>query len=127
KRDGSKLLRLYPNTSDSFYISAQMNRTGAPLFSYWESIGGSRGPVVYSTAGLGDGNWHEVQIYVRHNSPGQRDGAVRVWVDGTIHQEAEGIKSVVDGGRWYPLYVMSNWSNNPGWEHDSNNHVYWDK
>lgn len=127
KTDGGKLLRLYPGTSDSYYMSALMNRLGAPLFSYWESIGGVRGPVVYTVNGrLGDGSWHEVQIYVRHNTPGQRDGAVRVWVDKTVYQEAEGIKSVVDGGLWYPLYVMSNWSNNPGWEHDANNHVYWD-
>jgi hypothetical protein len=127
RKDGQKLLRLYSATSESFFMSARMNVTDGPMFAYWESIGGGGGARTYGDGTkLGDGKWHEVEIYIRHNSPGQLDGATKIWLDGAMLLQAEGITSVVPSGKWYPLYVMSNWSNNPGWEHDADNHAYWD-
>jgi hypothetical protein len=49
-----------------------------------------------------------------------------VWIDGGLKQEATHIVTVAPGHQWGPLYLMSNWSNNPGWEHGASNHVYWD-
>jgi hypothetical protein len=123
--DGAKFLRLYPNTGDSFYLGGM---PGRPMFSYFESINGSTGPISYGGDKVfADGNWKRVEVYVKENLPGQTDGVVRVWQDGVIQIDKANIVTVTPNGRWYPLHLMSNWSSNPGWEHDANNHVYWDE
>jgi hypothetical protein len=124
---GSKLLRLDPNDfKDSFYLNAQMEQSNGPVFICWEWINGSTGPSVYGDGNLGDGSWHELEIYIKLNTTGARNGVVRIWQDGRVKHEAVNITSVYPGNRWFPLYLMSNWSNNPGSEHDASNHVYWD-
>jgi hypothetical protein len=125
---GSKTLRLYPqNSKDSYYFTAQLEQTGGPMFSYWEVIDGKSGPLFYGDGQpFGDNKWHEVEIYVKHNTPGATDGIVRVWQDGKVKQSATNIVSISADAHWYPIMLTSNWSNNPGWEHDANNHVVWD-
>jgi hypothetical protein len=123
---GAKLLRLYPG-DDSFYLGAQMERTGGPLFIYFESMGGKSGPVSYGDGTVfGDGKWRKLEIYIKENTPGASDGVVRVWRDGVMQVEGVNVVSVTAGQKWSNLNLMSNWSSNPGWEHDANNHVYWD-
>ena len=51
---------------------------------------------------------------------------LKVWQDGSLKQSLSNLVTISPGAKWYPLYLMSNWSNNPGWSHDANNHVYWD-
>jgi hypothetical protein len=51
---------------------------------------------------------------------------LKVWQDGKIKQQAVNIVSAAPNSRWFPVHIMSNWSSNPGWEHDANNHAYWD-
>jgi hypothetical protein len=125
---GGKLLRMYPPSGlDSFYLAAQMEQSGTPLFSYWELINGQPGPEFWGDSSpMGDTHWHKIEIYVKHNTPGATDGTVKVWLDGSLKQQGANIVSVAPGDHWYPLYLMSNWSSNPGWEHDAANHTYWD-
>jgi hypothetical protein len=104
-----------------------MEQSNGSLFSHWELINGRTGPTFWGDASpLGDGNWHKLEIYMKLNTAGAADGAYKVWLDGQIKQQAANIVSAAPAGRWYPLHLMSNWSNNPGWEHDAANHVYWD-
>jgi hypothetical protein len=126
--NGDKLLRLYPHDDlESFFLAAQMDQAGGPIFVSWEKINGEDGPVSWGRGTqLGDTRWHKVEIYVKHNSREAKDGAVRVWLDSKLVQESTHIKTVADGKKWGPLHLMSNWSNNPGWAHDATNHVYWD-
>jgi hypothetical protein len=124
---GSKLLRLFsPSGSDNMFLDAQMESGGGPIYIQWAQINGQLGPILYGSAPLGNGSWHKVEIYLKHNTPGLTDGTMRVWQDGVVQHQAVNITSVTTGNHWYPMYFMSNWSNNPGWEHDANNHVYWD-
>ncbi len=126
--NGDKLLRLYPHDDlESFFIAAQMDQPGGPIFVYWEKINGKDGPVAWgSGTQLGDTHWHKLEIYVKHNTPGTKDGVARVWLDGKLAQESVNLQTIATGRKWGPLHLMSNWSNNPGWEHDATNHVYWD-
>jgi hypothetical protein len=123
--DGGKVLRLYPDDHlDGFFMGARMNAGGVALLS-WDHINGAQGPVFWgSGAPLGDQRWHKVEIYV--NASTSANGILRIWIDGSLKQEATHIVSVSAGHQWGPLYLMSNWSNNPGWEHGASNHVYWD-
>lgn len=126
---GNKALRLYSNGggTNSYYFDAQMERSPSSMFSYWERVNNQSGAIFWGdSVALGDGAWHKVEIYVKHNTSGQADGVTRVWLDDDLKQESVNIVSTTPGGRWYPLYLVSNWSNNPGWEHDANNHVLWD-
>jgi hypothetical protein len=124
--DGGKLLRLDPNDNlESFYIGARMNLGDGPAFIYWELINGAPGPEFWgSGSALGDQRWHKIEIYVKAST--SANGIVRAWIDGSLKQEATNIVTVAAGHKWGPLYLMSNWSNNPGWEHGASNHVYWD-
>jgi MYXO-CTERM domain-containing protein len=130
---GNKVMRLGSQWYNELYLAAQMEQApDAPMFSYFESLGGEPGtnipgPMSYGDGqAFGDGAWHEVEIHIVQNSPGQEDGSVKIWQDGVVKNEGDNLVTVADGMDWYPIYVMSNWSNNPGWEHDAANHVYWD-
>ena len=122
---GGKVLRLFPNDHlDDLYIIARMNVGGGPPHIAW-ILNGKQGPISWGKgAPLGDHRWHELEIYVRASPV--PDGVIRVWIDGAIVQDAINAVTVAPNHKWGPLYLMSNWSNNPGWEHSDNNHVYWD-
>ena len=125
---GNKLMRFYPHDGfDSFYLAAQMEKPGGPLFSFWEQINGGYGPEDWGDGSpFGDNKWHKIEIYMKHNTAGSANGTVRIWQDGLVKDQASNIVTVASGRFWYPMFLMSNWSGNPGWEHDANNHTYWD-
>lgn len=133
RKPGSKSFRLLnPSGRESYFHTPQMEIDGG-IFSFWEEIDGSssvccgrRSFGETAPTPLGNGHWHKIEIYVKHNTTGQTNGILRVWQDGVLIHEVINSKTVTDGNKWYPMYVMSNWSMNPGWEHDSSNHVYWD-
>jgi hypothetical protein len=123
---GGKVFRFDPNDKlDSFYILPQMNDTGGPAQIDWELINGDAGPEFWGAgAPLGDQNWHKVEIYMKASA--SASGALKIWVDGNLVMQNSNMATVTAGHQWGPLFLMSNWSNNPGWEHDAANHVYWD-
>lgn len=129
---GNKLLRLYPSDGqNSFYLNAQMEASGGPMFITWETIAGATASSFGGTfwgdgTGFGNGSWHEVEVYIKHNTSGSKNGVVKVWQDGQLKQQLSNITTISSGAKWYPMYLMSNWSNNAGWGHDAGNHVYWD-
>jgi hypothetical protein len=128
---GSKALRLYPddrgsdgNVRDDFVITVQMNHPGGPIVTSWV-VDGKQAPSFWGQgAPLGDHNWHKVELYIKASPTA--DGIARLWTDGVLRQELTNIATISAGQTWGPLYLMSNWSNNVGWEHGANNHVYWD-
>jgi len=123
---GGKVLRFHPDdVLDGYYLIAQMQSPGGPGQSVWEAFNGVAGPTYWGAKmPLGDHAWHKLEIYVRaRTSP---DGIARVWFDGVLVQEVKDSVTVAPGKSWGPLFLMSNWSNNPGWEHGATNHIYWD-
>jgi hypothetical protein len=121
KKDGSKLGRLGDNPeawtcafgADQEHIwmsfwgpSVQVGST------YW----GDNGPFCDRT------QWHTIAFYVRIGNPGK----ITAWLDGGKISDFIGETAKSTNGS--PLYVMSNWSvdGHPTWQHDANNHVYWD-
>jgi len=130
RKDGCKAFRLTNGVGESYYWCGLM-ADNTSIISYWEEIDGvsdgGNGRLYWDFEHLiGNGAWHKFELYVKHNQIGQRDGVLRIWVDGKLVHEVINQKTVGDGRKWFPMYVNSNWSMNPGWEHDSNNHVYWD-
>jgi hypothetical protein len=124
---GSKLMRLGFMGPDTTYMGCQ-NEHGidATMFMYWETATAQLGETYWG----GEDRcktpvWHKWEIYIKHDS-NNADGIVRVWWDGAQIWQAVNTNTNTSGAHWYPLNVMSNWSSNPGWEHDANNHVYWD-
>jgi hypothetical protein len=114
---GSKWFRLY-NSSNSYYWDGQMEQSGGPIFSTLETYGSTS----YGGARVGDRQWHKIEIYVKQGS----SSTFRLWVDGNLQHQKTGFSSST--AKWYPMYLMSNWSNNgPAWAHDANNHIYWDE
>ena len=125
---GNKVFRLDNFATESFYFDGQMESPPkCVMFSFWEVVAGKTitGPPWENFNGgpLGDTQWHKIEIYVKHNQVGQTDGILRVWNDGQIVHDITNIQSVANGAKWFPMFLMSNWSN---FAHDNNNHVYWD-
>jgi hypothetical protein len=112
-KDGAKLMRLDALPGYSFIIEVQADRT---LKAHWEIVNGATGPsVCWGCGTIADGNWHQIEVY-----EGPSGG--KLWVDNSLvytRSTRANITSV-------PLYLLSNWSNNPGWEHDAANHVNFD-
>jgi hypothetical protein len=125
---GNKLLKIASASGNSdFILNGAAESSGGQMVSFFPMLAGAQGPTFWGDgSGFADGKWHEVEIYVKHNSDGQSDGAFKVWQDGKAKQTLTNIRTVTGNDKWYPLYLMSNWSSNPGWEHDAANHAYWD-
>jgi len=122
---GGKVVRLFPDDKlDSFYIISQMTDSGGPAQVVWEALSGVQGPTLWAGGPLGDQHWHKVEIYMKASPI--LSGTAKVWIDGRLVQALTNAVTTAAGHTWGPLYLMSNWSSNPGWEHGANNHVYWD-
>ncbi len=99
----------------------------ADVFFHWDRVGDSvEGPLTWSGGNINDHLWHKYEIYHKNNTIGKTDGIIRMWFDGVLKVDYTGKTRANDGTQWNALSLMSNWSSNPGWEHDANNHVYWD-
>jgi hypothetical protein len=116
----------YPH--HSMYMAAEMDSPEKQMVVFWESVDqGVTGPLTYNGGVGGDHRWHKIEIYIRHNTIGQNDGVIRFWNDGVLRIDAQNTRTRSSTGqKWAELSLMSNWSNNPGWEHDAINNVYWD-
>ncbi len=126
---GNKLFKLSSQDGkNDFILNGSPDVSPTQMVSYFPLIAGTQGPTFWGNGQeFADGKWHEVEIYVKHNADGQSDGAFKVWQDGKAKQTLTNVKTVQSSSsKWYPMYLMSNWSNNPGWEHDAGNHAYWD-
>lgn len=121
-RGGSKQMRLGFEGPNEVIFSCQFEHgNNATLW-----IGPNNLPSFWGSAAsrCGDRNWHKLEVYVKNNTTGS-DGVLRVWMDGTMIREWRNPSGTV-GGRRVGLNLPSNWSSNPGWEHDALNHVYFD-
>lgn len=103
---------------------------GDSTFSSFMQIDGTTMDTGWSCASLADHMWHKAEIYVRDAV----DGEIRMWLDDNeLHCEnSSGFQypfvgnTHVNAAGWDNFYWPSNWSNNPGWEHDAENNIYLD-
>jgi hypothetical protein len=135
--DGAKMMRMgySGTTSDTESIWARESRI---IHQSWYVGGYESSNLVrncWSSVSFDDRKWHKVEIYIKHDT-NNADGVIKLWFDGNTWA---GINSTTgaacypvfgntfDGSeKYWPLYLPSNWSPNPGWEHDMNNHFYVD-
>lgn len=124
---GSKLYRWGGNLSSSFGAIQFEQGSGATLYTYFDNGTGAQIGTTNWGGGSAfrDGKWHKVEMYMKKSLSGS-DGALKVWVDGSLVWQASNV-STASSYTWTEFLVMSNWSSNPGWEHDANNHIYWDE
>ena len=119
---GAKLYRI--GASENSIGGAQNEQgTGATIYMNWYNAASQQlGPIFWGGGpALRDNQWHKYEMYFKN---GTGNAIIRVWIDGTqIYNQTT---ATSDTGGWSPFHMMSNWTTNPGWEHDGNNHVYWD-
>lgn len=130
---GNKMIRLGKYSANfSFFCDASMNISDAPdhpLYAAVESMGGTGGPNSYGAGTqAGDGDWHKLEIYILHNTTGNSDGVFKVWCDGVSVINGTGLdmNAETTTNPWHELTFVSNWSDNPGWEHPGINNCYFD-
>ncbi|QQR78685.1 MAG: hypothetical protein IPJ68_00135 [Candidatus Moraniibacteriota bacterium] len=76
-----------------------------------------------------NGNWHQIEIYLKESTSGSTNGEARIWVDDKLCWEAlnQNTDDPLGPSYWADFHVMSNWSlTEVDWAHDANNHIYWD-
>ncbi|NUO53788.1 MAG: hypothetical protein HOV80_33495 [Polyangiaceae bacterium] len=140
--DGAKWMRLGFGGPEEVDAGAfNQNWPDAGLWFY--PLGPGAVPNYWGEAGIvGDNQWHQIAMYFK-NDTNDTDGIIRAWVDGVlIYEVADGTcfrlganeettpceaNTHEPGASRTPFNVMSNWSSNPGWEHDAENHVLWDE
>jgi len=112
---GSKLMRIGWNTSSEMIISCQFEQgDSATLYASLNN----QSPFWGNAQSIcGDHQWHHLRVYT---SP----SLIRIWLDNSLLREWTG--NFDFGSGQHGVFLMSNWSSNPGWEHDTNNHVMWD-
>jgi hypothetical protein len=125
--NGMKIMRLGGGGGGGqmYYNAVDMTGNDAyELFQYFETMNYTSGPITY-TGGVdaGDLNWHKLEIYIKHNAPGNTDGIVRAWFDGVLELENAACTSVATGETWKQLVLVSNWSSTPP---DAVNNIYFD-
>jgi hypothetical protein len=61
------------------------------------------------------GKWHRVELVLVANTPGQRDGSIAMWLDGTRILEYTGIGFCADGsGKWEGINHSPTWGGAEG-------------
>ncbi len=112
---GSKLMRIGWNTPSEMIISCQFEQgDGATLFA---SVNNQSSFWGNAQSICGDHQWHRIRVYTSPTT-------IRLWLDNTLLREWTGTFNF--GSGQHGVFFMSNWSSNPGWEHDANNNVMWD-
>ena len=82
---------------NTFLISAPSGDPGPVRFSTYHlgmprtgtSCWGDEGPATayVGSAALTRGTWHQVELFVQANTPGQSNGVQRMWIDGVLRGE----------------------------------------
>lgn len=129
-KPGSKLFRAPGNISFAA-IQFELGSSASLFSTIFKSNNQQIGSTNWGCGGpFRDGAWHEIEIYLNESTSGASDGTVRIWVDGSLCWEATSVNTDDPEGSsyWADFHMMSNWSiTEPGWDHDANNHVYWDE
>jgi hypothetical protein len=122
-KDGAKLMRL--GFSGSLDTETLFQRDGGSLHEPWY-VSANLVKNCWSNHSLEDRNWHKLEIYIKHDTNGT-DGIIKAWWDGQLNAGCYPFVGNTFGSqKWMPLFLPSNWSPNPGWEHDMNNNFYVD-
>ena len=123
---GCKFLRMNLNVgkSASWFIPAILE-PHATFTEEWQDA--DTGGVFidhWGTFSLDDDAWHKFEFYVHVD---MTNGVVKRWVDGKLLYAFNGkTASSNPGYGYFPMYLASNWSDNPGWAHTANNPWYID-
>ena len=117
-KPGAKVGRLSASSQFEIVWGAQLEQSGWPM---WVGVTAN---AAYDNdtsglAGFNNHGWHKIEIYVKEAS----NGVVKFWIDDVLNSTFTGNTT---GANFQPYFMMSNWSSNPGWEHDANNHVLHD-
>lgn len=120
-KPGSKFFRI---GADGSYHGIDFSEAGKPWQSVWLRTGSEQiGTTFYGGPSMmGDTQWHKAEVYILSDSGA---GIIRQWEDDVLINTISG-ENTTQSTTWESFHLMSNWSSNPGWEHDADNHVYWD-
>jgi hypothetical protein len=118
-KNGPKFMRLLSDGSEEMYIAHDLS-AGGTLFQHWQF---PTDQVNYSSLSISDHNWHKIEIYVKYNNP---NSSAKFWVDGVLESGKYPFTGNFGSNKLNHWDWPSNWSNNPGWEHDATNYLYMD-
>ncbi len=108
---GSKMMRLGFGSANDLFLACQFEQgAGATML-----VGFTNQPTYWGGVAAAQcrNGWTRLRVYT---SP----SLVRLWLNDALVREWTGAFSISS-----MTAFMSNWSDNPGWSHDANNHLYW--
>ncbi|QQR78686.1 MAG: hypothetical protein IPJ68_00140 [Candidatus Moraniibacteriota bacterium] len=119
---GSKLLR-FGDLGGSFCdFQLEQGVSAGVICQIYAVRGGNANwlsPNCYSAA-TNIRQWNKFEIYIKEGVSGQ----AKVWLNDNLFCDRSG--NTTQDESWARVNAVSNWSNEVGWEHDMNNHTYFD-
>lgn len=73
-----------PNGKDKFTLTLDTPHSDLSLYTYYPEMPDKWGHSFRTGVALPKGRWHAVELMLKANQPGKRDGEVAVWLDGTL-------------------------------------------
>ena len=121
---GAKIFRFGSfNNACGGDMSTMVILGGSAVWSYDGASG--QGTTHYMTDVSANHQWHKVELYIYEHAT---TGIAKVWIDDVLEANDTNVNTTQCQGHNASKFVfLSNWSLNPGWDHDANNHTYWDE
>ena len=97
-QEGSSLwLDHRPNGRDFFSADLHLSSRGSFQFGYYhpdqsDPKGDWKDGPVEGAISLQPGRWHSIEFLCQANDPGQKNGMIRAWIDGTLCNEVKGVR-----------------------------------
>jgi hypothetical protein len=122
--EGSKFFRPSYGSAGAWVVACEFQGGDSGTWVWFEGLisvsyfspGNSQGN---PTVVCGDHVEHELEYYVYKHAT---NGVIKFWQDGVLHRTWTGDTSNII----LTINMLSNWSLNPGWDHDALNSVYVD-
>jgi hypothetical protein len=73
-----------PTGKDKFTLTLDTPHNNLSLYTYYPEMPGRWGTSYQTSFSMQKGKWHSIELMLKANEPGKRNGAIAVWVDGIL-------------------------------------------
>ncbi len=73
-----------PNGKDKFTLTLDAPHNNLSLYTYYPEMPGRWGTTFRTGFSMQKGKWHAIELMLKANEPGKRDGEIAVWADGKL-------------------------------------------
>jgi uncharacterized protein YjdB len=111
-------IKTYPDSRFQLKTGTSAQGETAPIYRWWARYPSGPDEDNYAVNAY-DGQWHRVQMYAkRSTTASSKDGAYKVWIDGAVAYNAQGVNTLSNSGgaitSLYGAWLGQNMNQGPG-------------